>query len=275
VAVFGLFGCHSSAQPAAPSTSAAIAAGPSDDSAALRAQVQRMDQRLAALEQVIGEMQRGRARAPTPRRPRPDPAKTYAVPIEGAPFLGARHAKITIVEAMEFACPYCERSRSTIKQLLADYRGDIKVVHKHFVVHPQVATIPAQATCAAHRQGAFAQYADLVWDKGYKANRNLGLDNMLRLAAELGLDIPRFKRDMEDPCARIVQRDHADMRRVGTSGTPSFYINGRHLSGARPIHFFKEIIDEELRKANQRIKDGTPVERYYDEWVLSKGEKTM
>ena len=40
---------------------------------------------------------------PAPRPGRPDPSKVYSVPIDGNPFVGAKHAKVTIVEAFEFA----------------------------------------------------------------------------------------------------------------------------------------------------------------------------
>ena len=41
-----------------------------------------------------------------------------------------------------------------------------------------------------------------------------------------------------------------DGSKVGVSGTPAFFINGRMLSGAQPFEKFKEVIDEEL--ANKR-----------------------
>ena len=56
------------------------------------------------------------------------------------------------------------------------------------------------------------------------------------------------------------------------SATPSFFINGRFTSGAQPIESFAKIIDEELAKATERIKKGTRKARYYQEWVIEKGE---
>jgi len=158
---------------------------------------------------------------------------------------------------------------------LEQYGNDIKVVYKHYVVHPQAATIPAQAACAAHKQGKFAEMEHLIWEKGYNAGRNLAEDNMLKLAAEVGLDMDRFKADMKGDCTQTISKDQADMAKIGTRGTPAFYINGRFLSGAQPIDNFKRIIDEELKKANDRIAKGTPVEKYYDEWVLKKGKKQL
>jgi hypothetical protein len=59
------------------------------------------------------------------------------------------------------------------------------------------------------------------------------------------------------------------------SATPSFFINGRFLSGAVPIANFAAIIDDELKKANQRIQQGTPAAQYYQQWVIAKGLKSL
>ena len=116
----------------------------------------------------------------------------------------------------------------------------------------------------------------LIWEKGFKAGRNLSEDNMKKLAGEAGLDMSKFEADMKGGCKAVIQKDQADMRKVGVTGTPAFFINGRFLSGARPVDQFKAIIDEELKKANSRIGDGgATVENYYTEWVLKKGKKKL
>jgi predicted DsbA family dithiol-disulfide isomerase len=152
----------------------------------------------------------------------------------------------------------------------------VRIVFKHFLVHPQAGTIPAHAACAAHKQGKFKQMYNLIWDKGFNAGRNLSLENMETLAKEAGLDMNKFKADMEGDCVRTVRQDQAEMARIGTTGTPAFYINGRFLSGARPVEQFKAIIDEELKKANDRIGKGeATVANYYDEFVIKRGKSKL
>ncbi len=164
---------------------------------------------------------------------------------------------------------------STVDQLLKDYGKDLRVVYKHYVVHPGSAINPALAACAAHRQGKFVEMEHLLWEKGYKAGRNYAQDNLDKMAKEIGLDMGRFKADMEGPCKQQIQKDQREMAQVGVRGTPAFYINGRFLSGARPIDQFKKLIDEELKKANERIAKGTKAKDYYTEWVVKKGEKKL
>lgn len=143
-------------------------------------------------------------------------------------------------------------------------------------MHPGTATIPAYASCAAHLQGKFDEMEEAIWMKAYNQGRNLKKERMIELAQELNLDMGKFKSDMDgDVCKKRVATDQQHLRRVGARGTPAFFINGRFLSGARPIDQFKKIIDEELKKANDRIKKGTPVDKYYAEFVLKKGKKSL
>jgi predicted DsbA family dithiol-disulfide isomerase len=65
------------------------------------------------------------------------------------------------------------------------------------------------------------------------------------------------------------------MAALGVGATPSFFINGRFTSGAQPVESFASLIDDELAKANQRIQQGSSQSRYYQEWVLDRGEKKL
>jgi protein-disulfide isomerase len=255
VAVSGLVGCQQS-------------------QSGVEAKLDDINQRLERIEGMV--KQGAGAQRPMPQRPPgPDPAKTYAVPVQGAPVKGPADAKVTVVKAFEFACPFCERARPTMDEIVKAYGNDVRIVYKHYIVHPATATIPSQAACAAHLQGKFSEMENLIWEKGFKANRNLSQENMEALAAELKLDVNRFKADMSGECAKLVQKDHQELAQVGVTGTPGFFVNGRFIRGAQPFAAFKTVIDEELKKANERIEKGTPAAKYYDEWVLGKGEKKI
>jgi protein-disulfide isomerase len=204
----------------------------------------------------------------------PDPNVVYAVPIAGDPHSGPEHAKVTLVEAFEFACPYCFEARPLLEQLRKDYGGDLKVVYKYYVVH-QSAVIPGLAWCAADRQGKFAEMGELIWLKGFQKG-DLGADLMEALASELGLDMDRYRADLDsDACKEFLKRNYIELNTLGVNGTPVFYVNGRYLSGVQPIGNFKKLIDEELAKANKAIGAGTPLESLYQKEILGKGQKKL
>jgi predicted DsbA family dithiol-disulfide isomerase len=163
------------------------------------------------------------------------------------------------------------------------YGNDLRIVTKHMVVHPNTAMSGALAFCAASKQGKSHEIDQLIWEKGFKARKfdpdncwtsDAGCPLMVSFAQELGLDVNKFKADMKS-CTSHVQNDMADLRKFGVGATPSFFINGRFISGAVPLDNFTTVIDEELKKANERIQQGTPQAQYYQQWVLDKGLKSL
>jgi len=147
------------------------------------------------------------------------------------------------------------------------------VVYRHFLVHKSKAEPPAFATCAAARQGKHRKMMDLIWDQAYP--NDLSAENMEQLARKAGLRMSKYRRDVRDACPEIVRQDQAELSKLGVRGTPAFFINGRYLSGARPVEQFEQLIDEELAKAKDRIRAGTPAKDYYREWVLERGKKQL
>ena len=225
--------------------------------------------KLTQLESQIEKM--GAARPPVrPSRPQPDPRKTYAVIATDSPSRGPADALVTVVRAGEYACPFCEKTRTTMDQLLTEYGSDLRVVHKDFIVHPQVATDAAHAACAAYKQGRFWEMDALLWDKAFMT-RQFEPSHIEALAVEAGLDVDRYRADIAGDCPARVAAEMKELSAIGVGATPAFFINGRFLSGAQPIDAFRTLVDEELALARKRVKTGTKKKRYYEEWVVKKG----
>jgi protein-disulfide isomerase len=163
------------------------------------------------------------------------------------------------------------------------YGDDVRIVTKHMVVHPNTAMSGALAYCAASKQGKAHEIDGLIWEKSFKARQfdpdkcwesDAGCPLMNSFAQELKLDANKFKADMKG-CMTLVQADMRALQQLGVGGTPAFFINGRFISGAVPIENFMAVIDEELKKANERVAQGTPAASYYQTWVVEKGLKTV
>jgi protein-disulfide isomerase len=208
------------------------------------------------------------AQSAPPRRP--DPSITYAVPLGTSPRIGSSSAKVTIVMAVDFSCPYCRRAWDTVEQLVGMYGADLRVVFKSFVIHPDEATAAANASCAANRQGRWQGLAELLWADAYDANR-FDQATIDAIAVKAGLDPAQYQRDITEQCPMEIRSDMALLRRFAVRGTPSFFINGRYIGGARDLAAFQQVIDEELAKANAAIERGVPPESFYEREIVAKG----
>ena len=225
---------------------------------------------------ALGASASAQPRHPVAAPPQPDPAAVYAVPLDDSPSDGPAHAKVTIVMGMEFACPFCRRSWDTLGDLRKKYGSDLRIVYKTFIVHKQDATAAALAACAAHKAGKWRAMADGLWAKAFD-KRDFSERNLLAIGRAAGIDPSVMAADMHGTaCALEITRDVAELTRLGQSGTPTFWINGRIVIGAQPIEQFEALIDEEKRKAELEINDsGMKVDDYYDVEILGKGVKSV
>lgn len=242
--------------------------------------------KLDDLQRKLDQLQQQQLRPPPIQRPtrvEPDKSKTYAITLGDAPQEGPADAKVTIVDCYDYACPYCERTRETLSQLRQRYGSQLRIVHRPYVVHPQTATAAALAACAADRQHKFAAMDKLLWEKGFKERK---FDSMSCVstpdqcnvvwgfAKNIGLDMRRFQADMV-ACGASVQVGQGELTSFKVGATPTFWINGRFMSGAQPLDSFAALIDEELTKANARIQQGAKASTYYQQYVVALGEKRV
>lgn len=166
--------------------------------------------------------------------------------IGDAPTRGGDDAAVTIVMFMEPQCPYCVRAHSTLLELEQHYGSSLRLVYKHFPLgFHQQARPAAIAMEAARRQGRFWEYQQAVFDRARELRDNDAL--FTEIATELGLDLARFGRDLEDPdLAARVDADAQQAQSLGITGTPNFLVNGYPLRGAQPFAKFAALIDREL-----------------------------
>ena len=105
----------------------------------------------------------------------------------------------------------------------------------------------------------------------FKNMRALSNENLETYAGEIGLDVPKWKKDFEsDEVKKEVADDLANGQKAGVRGTPSIYVNGRKFQGARNFEGFKAAIDEEIKKADALIAGGTKLEDVYKKLSTTK-----
>jgi protein-disulfide isomerase len=157
------------------------------------------------------------------------------------PWTGTAQAPVTIVEFSDFECLYCKRSVPVLKELLAKYPGKLKLVYRDFPGpnHQQALSAAKAAQCAAE-QNRFWEYHDALFTRQVPTT---GWD-FSALAKDLGLHQSPFDACMKENRYREeVLKDLRAGLKLGVTSTPTFFINGRPLVGARPLADFQAIID--------------------------------
>ena len=127
--------------------------------------------------------------------------------------------------------------------------NEVAIVFKHnpLPFHKD-APLAAQAALAAGEQGKFWEMHDIMF-QNYKA---LTVPDLERYAAQVGLDVTKFKADLSSNKYKAqVRADFNEGRRAGVRGTPSIYINGRKYGGGRGVRDYVKLLEAEfgLKKA--------------------------
>ena len=174
----------------------------------------------------------------------PAPLSPTALDLSGSPIRGAADAPVTIVEFSDFQCGFCFRANPTLAQLLERYPGKVRVVFKHSPIEGHTAApLAHRASYAAHQQGKFWEMHDRI----FANQRAMDRESLLAHAGALGLDRTRFIADLDGPQSQaVLDRDQKEAAQVGVDGTPTFFINGTPLIGARPLEAFTAVIDKAL-----------------------------
>jgi len=174
----------------------------------------------------------------------PPPATHLAVPVDDLDHaLGPADAPVTLVEYGDFECPFCGMAYPDLKEIRARLGSQLRFVYRHFPrpEHPHARHAAEAAESAA------AQGADHFWqmhDRLFEQQQALDDDHLVRYAAELGLDVERFRHDLaQHTFLKRVQRDLDGGVRSGVHGTPTLFINGERYQGQpRPDALYRTIL---------------------------------
>lgn len=172
--------------------------------------------------------------------------EVHKIEIGLSPTRGHANAEVTIVVFTDTECPFCAQGEERLRTLEKEYGSKIRFVYKNMPMpFHQNAQLAAKAMLAAHKQGKFFEYKDVLFaNQGVQERPSL-----MTYAQELRLDMARFTRDLDDRAAEeAILADLAEAKRVSAVGTPTFFINGRRLIGAQPIEAFRKQVDAALKR---------------------------
>ena len=168
-----------------------------------------------------------------------------AVGVSG-PERGPASARVTIVEFSDFECPYCGRFTPVLKQVLAAYPTQVRLVYRYMPIssiHPD-AQKAAEAAVCANDQAKFWEMHDTLFSE----QSTLDVASLKEKAKRLGLDSDKFDSCLDSgQAAALVKSDLSEAQRLGLEATPASFVNGRFVDGAVTFDQMTALINDELR----------------------------
>jgi protein-disulfide isomerase len=195
--------------------------------------------------------------------PADNDSTVYNVPVDQQPVEGPNDAPVTIVEFVDYECPFCRQVEGTREQLLKKYGRQLRFVVRHnpLPFHPRALPAVRLAIEAFKEKGNPAFWAT---HRRLLESENLDDAKLLAIADSLKLDHNRAKHAVEAPAYQeILDGDAALAVALKATGTPHFFVNGIRVSGAQPADFFERVIDAQLAKSSELLKSGIPASAIY------------
>jgi protein-disulfide isomerase len=172
-----------------------------------------------------------------------------------SPTFGPANAPVTIVEFFDPSCEACRAFYPIVKQILAEYPGQVRLVLRYTLFH-QGSEEVSRMLEAARLQNVYEPVLEAVLEVQPAWHDDPEVIRAWEAAEAAGLDLAQARADMQsDRIDAILEKDMEDVKAFSIRGTPSFFVNGRRLTefGAKPL---LRLVQESLRNSEQSLSGG-------------------
>lgn len=160
--------------------------------------------------------------------------------------LGSGETDVTIVEYFDYNCGWCKRALTEVTKLTKS-DPKVRVVMKEFPIFGEHSEYAARAAMASKPQGKYWEFHVALMKE-----RRVTKDNVMQIAARVGLDVDKLKAEMEDPkYAAAIQKNQQIATSLGIEGTPGFIIDSKVNPGYLPEAQLKTLIADIRKKGCQ------------------------
>lgn len=184
------------------------------------------------------------------------------IDVKGRPVRGNPNAKVVIVNFDDFECPFCSRAHQTLfPELLKEYGDRVAFIYKDFPlaeIHPWAIHAAVNANCLAGlNNDAYWDFADYIHsnqavvnaEKGHEA-QFAALDRItLTEGAKFNVDTAKLQSCVKAQKEDAVRASMKEGEALGVDGTPTMFVNGRSVNGARSAEEFRDVFDNALQQA--------------------------
>jgi protein-disulfide isomerase len=160
--------------------------------------------------------------------------------------LGNPKGDITVVEFFDYNCGWCKRAVDDVVKLAAA-DPSVRIVMKEFPIFGEHSTFAAKAAMASIKQGKY-------WDlhMALMREKQVTKDNVMTIAARVGLDIAKLKTDMADPrLDAAIKQTHDIAQALAIEGTPGFIVDAKVNVGYVPVDGLQRMVGEARKNGCQ------------------------
>ena len=162
--------------------------------------------------------------------------------------LGSHDAPVTVIEFMDFECPFCAEFVRTMSEIKAEYGEEVSIVFHHLPLGMHRFARPAAiaAECAA-AQGRF----EAMFDQLFERPDSFGLKPWRDYATDAGVvDLEIFDVCLKGDSFAQIELGIEEARRIGANATPTVIVNGWKLAHPPTATHMREMI-EAIRRGEQ------------------------
>lgn len=162
------------------------------------------------------------------------------------PVAGNPAGKITVVEFFDYQCSHCVNMASTMQAIIKK-NPNVRVVYKEFPIRGPMSEVAARAALAANKQGKYYPFSHALLTSNLVLNEN----NMTDIAKSIGLDVSKWKKDINSKSVKSqIQATYDLARELNITGTPAFFIGKTDEKKSSNLNFvLGEMSQSELQDA--------------------------
>ena len=185
--------------------------------------------------------------------------KLASTPVDNTPLAGAvteddwikgnPNADVILVEYSDFQCPACGLYYPIVKQLVAEYEGEITFVYRHFPLSQhQNARPAAYGSEAAGQQGKFWEMHNMIFDNQNSWSEASNAADIFRgYAQNLELDLAKYDAAVNSQEVKNkVDAHYTGGIQSSVTYTPTFYLNGQKIQNPQNLEEFRTLIQAAL-----------------------------
>jgi protein-disulfide isomerase len=169
-----------------------------------------------------------------------------------SPVFGPQNAPVTIVEFFDPACETCRAFYPIVKNLMAQYPKDVRLVIRYAPLH-QGSDRVVKLLESSKSQGKYQEVLEAVLaaQPAWADHGQPNIEIAFKAAEQAGLDITKARQDIEKPGMQsLLQQDIEDLTALQVTKTPTFFVNGRSLPSFGPDQL-AALVAEEVAKVKK------------------------